>query len=124
VLPALPLFELIEDADFAISFDGRLPTPLDLGSQLLGLLGERATVGLESELVSLRREELVNVQRALLHEPPTRRAEADNIQGDLLALLSQDALRLVRRGQPRPLLIAMNLAEPAKRLESEAEAWH
>jgi hypothetical protein len=59
-----------------------------------------------------------------MHQPALCVRKGRHLDGNLGSLLRENPFRLERRRQATALLVAMNLAEPSKRLESEPEAGH
>ena len=124
VLLALPLFQLIEDANLSVRFDERGAAIVDLLRQLGRLLGQDAGLGLQHEVIALRRHDLGDVHGAEAGQAADVRREIDDLAFDVLTLGENHLLGGEGFGEAAAQLVAMDFAESAERLKAEAEARH
>jgi hypothetical protein len=124
VLALAAVAQLIEHADLPVGVDNRLATPFDFLFQARCLLGQRAALAFEYELIALCGEHAIHVEGAAVDQLPLQigKPRAFRVEGG--SLVGEDLLRPICFGQPHAKLVASDLAESLQRLESKAESCH
>jgi hypothetical protein len=111
VLALAALAQLVEHADLPVGVDDRLTAPFDFLVQPRRLLGKRAALGFEHELIALGGEHAIHIKGAAIDQLPLQIGQPGEFRAEGGSFVSENLFRSISFGQPRAQLVASDLAE-------------
>jgi hypothetical protein len=120
----LPLAEFLEHADLLVSFGQGGAAAVDFSLDLLFLLVQDSPLRFEHEVVSMRCQQRVDVDRAGLTGPARLLAHRAELVDPLPPALVEHSPGDQRVGQPLAQGVSLGLTELEQRFEAESKSSH